>query len=209
MLSRKQGLMILYVALAVLLFLYKSSVVAWMKSESVWYVDIAVLLTGYAIAVVPAIPFGVFAPIMGAKYGMAAGFAINLSVSLLGAMTLFAIVRATFTREDRSAFAQTKGFATLNRWAERNAFLAVLVARLIPFVPAQAINVVAALTRMGWKPFLLATLIGKIPFFLLVSIVGHQWKSGLDLGTMAIAVCIYGVFLMGVYAVYRWRFATH
>ncbi|MFC5530286.1 TVP38/TMEM64 family protein [Cohnella yongneupensis] len=203
--TRRTLIFILYLALAALLFVYRSSIVNWMRSESVWYLDIAVLLTGFLIAVIPAIPFGLFAPIMGAKYGMIAGFAINLTVSLLGAMTLFSIVRASFTQEDRRAFTQKRGLSYLNRLAERNAFMAILIARLLPFIPAQATNVVAALTRMGWKPFFLATLIGKIPFFMLVSIVGDQWMSGLNLRTAALIVCIYGLFLLAVFAVYRWR----
>jgi uncharacterized membrane protein YdjX (TVP38/TMEM64 family) len=46
---------------------------------------------------------------------------------------------------------------------ERNAFFSVLIARLIPFVPAVFVNVYTAISRMRFGTFMAATFIGKIP----------------------------------------------
>jgi uncharacterized membrane protein YdjX (TVP38/TMEM64 family) len=60
---------------------------------------------------------------------------------------------------------------------ERNAFLAVVVARLLPFVPAPAVNAASAISRMSFGSFIMATLIGKIPVMIVFAIMGSQFNS--------------------------------
>jgi uncharacterized membrane protein YdjX (TVP38/TMEM64 family) len=86
---------------------------------------------------------------------------------------------------------------------ERNArFFAVLIARLIPFVPAAFVNVYTAISRMRFGTFMAATLIGKIPVMFVLAIIGDQLLS--DVGNVLWTSLIYVVFLFAVFLVYWW-----
>jgi uncharacterized membrane protein YdjX (TVP38/TMEM64 family) len=52
---------------------------------------------------------------------------------------------------------------TLDRRLAGRAFTGVLVARLLPVMPFAAANLSAALSRMRWSPFTLATFVGTVP----------------------------------------------
>jgi uncharacterized membrane protein YdjX (TVP38/TMEM64 family) len=203
-LLRKGWVFAAYVLVAVTLFVYRDSLIEWMKSETVWYLDILIWFVGLLIAFVPVIPYGIVAAIIGAKYGAIIGTCINVVISVLAAMMLFALVRASISEEGRRKTARIKGLASLTDIAERNAFFAILFARLLPIVPAQAINIFAAFTRMSWKPFLYATIIGKIPFILMVTFLGDRLINASDVkGGIIVILAVYGIFLLSVYAGFR------
>ncbi len=200
----RKGLIIgAYIIAATALFVYRDPIIAWMKADTVWYLDIVTWFAGLLIAFVPAIPYGIVAVIFGAKYGTLIGAAINVIISVLAAMMLFTLVRAVFSKEGRRKTANLKGLAVLAAYSERNAFFAVLFARLLPIIPAQAINIFAAITRMSWKPYLFATVVGKIPFVLFVTIIGDRFINTSDIKSIIVLIGVYGMFLLAVYGCYR------
>jgi len=52
---------------------------------------------------------------------------------------------------------------------EKYGFFGISFAAFFPFSPIDFVGVLAGMLRYGWKKFLLATMIGKIPRYLLVS----------------------------------------
>jgi len=159
---------------AVLVIVYRDSLVNWMRSDSLGYQDLLVGLIGLLIAVIPAIPYSIVAALFGAKYGALTGSLINLTISCLAAILLFAWIRFTFTDTERAKAANLKGIRRLTVYAEDQAFITILFARLLPFVPAQLVNIYASLTRMKWGPYVLATLLGKTPYLITVTFLGDR-----------------------------------
>ncbi len=77
-----------------------------------------------------------------------------------------------------------KATGVAGRYADRlreNGFEAVLIARLT-FLPFDLINYLAGLVRIGWKPFILASMLGSLPgtlsFALLGASVGMDFSGG-------------------------------
>jgi uncharacterized membrane protein YdjX (TVP38/TMEM64 family) len=105
----------------------------------------------------------VVAGIIGAKYGPFIGGILNVLSSTLAAGLLFVLVRLVFQEQGIRLLAKFKRVDQFTTLMERNAFFAVLLARLIPFVPAAFVNVYTAISRMRVGTFVAATLIGKIP----------------------------------------------
>ncbi|TFE19399.1 TVP38/TMEM64 family protein [Cohnella luojiensis] len=200
----KKSLIIgIYILAAVVLAVYRSPLIRWMSSETVWYVDILIFLSALLISIVPAIPYGIVAVVIGAKYGALIGACVNIAISVLGAIILFIFVRATFSEEGRFKAANMRGIVFFTTYAERNPFFAVLFARLLPIIPAQAINIFAAIMRIPWKVYLYATILGKIPFILMVSLLGAQFLNAPDFKITIITISVYGFFLFLVYGVFR------
>lgn len=178
----------------------------WMALDSIWYHDVLVAFACLIIAVVPAIPYGVIAAIIGAKYGFAAGAALNLIISVTASIVLFLLVRLFFSEEGRVKTANRKGFRMLTQYAEHNAFFTVFFARTLPIVPAQVVNVLAAVTRMPLQPFIWGTIIGKIPYLATVTLVGDQVMKNADITQLIILAAGYLLFVCLVYGIYRLYF---
>ncbi|TFE24960.1 TVP38/TMEM64 family protein [Cohnella luojiensis] len=198
----------LYILAAISHTVYRGPLILWMSSDTVWYFDILIFLSALLIAIVPAIPYGIVAVVIGAKYGAMIGACVNIAISVLGAIIMFIFVRAAFSEEGRLKTANRRGIKFFTKYAERNPFFAVLFARLLPLIPAQAINIFAAIMRIPWKLYLYATILGKIPFILLVSLLGAQFLNAPDFKVTIIIISVYGFFLLAVYGLYRnlkWR----
>jgi uncharacterized membrane protein YdjX (TVP38/TMEM64 family) len=193
----------IYILAAVVLALYRGPLIRWMETESVWYLDILIWLVGLLIALVPAIPYGLVAVVIGAKYGAIVGTGVNIAISVLAAVILFIIVRSAFSEERRRKTANMRGVAAFTIFVERNPFFAILFARLLPILPAQAVNIFAAITRIPLKLYLYATIIGKIPFILLVTLLGDQFINAPDFNGTIITLSLYGIFLLAVYLIFR------
>jgi uncharacterized membrane protein YdjX (TVP38/TMEM64 family) len=61
-----------------------------------------------------------------------------------------------------------------DRWFARWGTHAVLAARLMPFMSVDLISYAAGLTRLGLRPFLLATAVGVTPSLFLYSYLGER-----------------------------------
>lgn len=194
-----------YIVAGVLMIVYRDLLTAWLQADvDSWRHETLAIVTAFTIAVVPAVPYGIVAALFGAKYGAFAGGLVNLSVSVAAAAVLFLWVRYAFTDEQRTRAASFKGLGRLTGFMERSPFSAILLARLLPVVPAQAINAYAAVTRMDWKTFLLATAVGKIPFVLTATLLGDQWASDSRSAVgIVLIVGVYVGFLLLVWLVFR------
>jgi uncharacterized membrane protein YdjX (TVP38/TMEM64 family) len=185
----------LYGAAACLLLFNRSEIMAWLEADGTFAHDGAIWLLAFVIAVVPAVPYGFVAAIFGAKYGPVTGSLLNLAISVAAAAVLFLLVRYVLTAEQRRKAAGVKGVFRLTAFAEVNPFLAVMIARMVPFVPAQAVNIFAALTRMRMGPYLTATVLGKIPFLVTVSWLGNEMFHARQWGQIMLILGGYGLFL--------------
>jgi uncharacterized membrane protein YdjX (TVP38/TMEM64 family) len=196
-----------YMATAVMLLLKRHAIMSWIHEESSWNDNLILFVIAFIIALVPAIPYGLIAALFGAKFGALAGSFINLGLSSLAAVTLFLIVRYAFNAEQRTKATQIKGLSRLTAITESDPFLAVMVARLLPVIPAQAINAYAALTRMKMLPFAVATIVGKIPFIVATTLLGERVLVSFQWGDTLPILMIYGVFLLLVALIYKYIFS--
>jgi uncharacterized membrane protein YdjX (TVP38/TMEM64 family) len=84
-------------------------------------------------------------------------------------------------------------------WVEQHGFTPVFVLACFPFTPSAFVNIVAGISKLPKKVFLIATMMGKAVMVLLVSIAGHDlgnlfnqpWKMA------AIVVLLITVWFMG------------
>jgi uncharacterized membrane protein YdjX (TVP38/TMEM64 family) len=110
----------------------------------------------------------------GLVFGWALGALLSWSSAMAGAALCFWIARAL----GRPAVERLGGGAgaleAADRFFVRYGKRAVLLARLLPFVPFDAVSYGAGLTSTGWRPFLVATGLGQLPATLLYSWLGES-----------------------------------
>ncbi|MGN7454814.1 TVP38/TMEM64 family protein [Paenibacillus pasadenensis] len=198
---KKRLLFLGYVIGVIVIILNKDPILRWLDDDSANHL---MLLFGAAVllALIPVVPYGVVAGIIGAKYGPFLGGVFNILSSTLAAGLLFLLVRVVFQEQGMRLLAKFKRVDQFTALMERNAFFAVLLARLIPFVPAAFVNIYTAISRMRFGTFIAATLIGKIPVMFVFAVIGDQLLS--DLGNVLWTLLIYAVFLLVVFVVYWW-----
>lgn len=189
-----------YATAAALMFIYRNPVLDWMKSgetSGTAFVFAAAVL----LATVPIVPYGMIGAVIGYKYGPLLGGMMNVGSSTIAAVVMFYLIRYVFQERGRLLISRIRSLDRFTHLVERNAFLAVLMARLIPVMPAPAVNGYAAISRMGFISYFMGTVIGKVPVMFMFAFVGDRLLE--DVSTTLWVVGFYIMFLALIYAVYR------
>ena len=116
----------------------------------------------YAINTVSLIPpIGILSLSAGLAFGPVVGFAAILAGAMIGTAATFAISR----RLGRGFVERRLGgkFRALDERLERNGFATVLFFRLVPIVPYEPLNYLSGLSKIRFRDYWLASLLGLIP----------------------------------------------
>ena len=121
----------------------------------------AVYVVAYAIATALALPGSVLTIVGGAVFGFGWGVVLVTIGANVGANAAFLLARG-LGREgiERLIGPRLQG---LDRATSTHGFIGLLVLRLIPLVPFNALNFGSGLTAMRWRDYALATVIGIVP----------------------------------------------
>jgi uncharacterized membrane protein YdjX (TVP38/TMEM64 family) len=115
----------------------------------------------YALATLIFIPKAVLSVVAGATFGLSLGLLYVLAGAMIGAIAAFLISRF-LARESMGRLAG-QHLLRLDAMIAKNAFLGIVIARLIPVIPFTLINYVAGLTAIGWGTFTIASALGMLP----------------------------------------------
>ncbi|SYX87495.1 TVP38/TMEM64 family protein [Paenibacillus alvei] len=192
----------LYVLAVVLILVYHEKLLAVLRHmEPGAGALIIMFLAAVAISLFPVIPFGLVAGIIGATFGFWIGGWINVAASTVGAALMFLAVRSGISKQGRSYIERIGLLRSFNQLMERNAFTAVLIGRMIPIVPAVAINAYAAMLSIPLRTFMVATVLGKLPVMFLFAYVGEQLLQ--DWTRIPVVLLLYAVYVAGIYGIHR------
>lgn len=162
----------------------------------------AVLVGALAIDLLLPIPSSLVMVLSGALFGVPVGALLSLVGSLAGNLIGFEVCR----RYGRSAAARFVGEADLERVGRafaRGGALAVLVTRPLPIV-METMTVVAGLSTMTRKSFLLASIAGTAPIALVYAYAGAASR---DAGNLTPAIVILVAVLGAGWILARGRLA--
>lgn len=139
----------------------------------------------------PIVPFTVLGAMIGALFGATEGLLISYSGAMFGTLLFFFIARYGFKESAQNTMKRYPKVLEYQELLNRNSFIAILVARLIPILPAPVFNAACGLSKVDWKIFLIASAIGKIPNIFIVSFAGanvihNKWFS----------ISLYGSYLL-------------
>ncbi|MBM4763459.1 VTT domain-containing protein [Bacillus sp. B15-48] len=199
----KKGILflIIYGMILSFAFSYREPLMIWLNESRLSHLPIMFILA-ILFGVIPIVPFSVFAGLMGAKYGVGIGSAINLIGSVGAAATFFIMARYFFVEKFQNYISKYKGIKKFDRIISQNAFIAVLFSRLIPVVPPPVVNIYSGLSTMLFKTYIIATTMGQIPGMIIYAYLGNQLFAATH--SIFIGIFIYLAFLIVVLIVYRW-----
>ena len=120
-----------------------------------------VFVFAYATATAFALPGSLLTIAGGAVFGFGWGSLLNSLGANIGASAAFGTSRF-LGREGIEGLVGGR-LDGLNKATEQHGFMGLLILRLIPLVPFNALNFGSGLTAMRWRDYILATVVGILP----------------------------------------------
>jgi len=124
----------------------------------------------YAALTVGLIPGAALSVAAGALFGTALGSVVTVAGASIGAALAFWLARR-LSRASMEAIAG-KHLRRIDRRLADRGLLAMLVLRLVPLVPFNVLNYAAGATALGWRDYLVGTVVGIVPASVAFSAAG-------------------------------------
>ncbi|MCS7135016.1 MAG: VTT domain-containing protein [Candidatus Aenigmarchaeota archaeon] len=112
---------------------------------------------------------------------------------LVGSMVAFYISRY-FGRKIVEKIVGKDWIEEVDNWIEKNGSKAILIARIIPLIPFDLISYVSGLTKLEFKKYFFATVIGMIPRILFLLLIGGSARAILSIIGLGIDfILVFGI----------------
>jgi uncharacterized membrane protein YdjX (TVP38/TMEM64 family) len=169
-------LIVIYVGLT-----QKNTLLDLIHSKSILAAMIAILFVALLVFF-PVVPYIVIAGMIGSVFGIWLGTGISLIGIGLGMMIMFMLSRYGFQDWTQSYLKKYPKIKEYESLFEQNAFIGILLARIMPIIPSPIINIISGVSKVKWATFLSASLIGKLPTIFIFTIAGsligdQKWIS--------------------------------
>jgi uncharacterized membrane protein YdjX (TVP38/TMEM64 family) len=197
----KKTVVILFYLLAVMWgFINREFIFTFIKDSDESYLYLFFILS-VLIATIPVIPFTIFGGLVGIKYGVAIGLAINWFGSFSAAIVYYIMARFIFANYFSRKIKQYERVEKINTLMNQNLFFSILIFRLIPIIPPLVIHIYSGVSKIPPSTYLTATGIGMIPSMLILAFGGEQIFSNFP--QFILGITVYISFLLLTYFVYR------
>ncbi len=123
---------------------------------------VVVFAAAYGLCTSALVPRPLLNLAAGALFGSQAGLPAAVAGTVLGAGIAFGLGRL-LGQDALRPLLRARPLAMADRQLSDHGFRSMLALRLFPGIPFAAANYCAAISRMGWLPFLLATGLGSVP----------------------------------------------
>ncbi len=137
----------------------------------------------------------------GIIFGIIEGTLISWAAESVGVIISFGFMRFFFRDYAHNVIVRSNALQKLDDFSGKNGFQIMLIARSIPFIPSGLITALGALSGIGWRDYILATLIGKLPSAWIEVTLGHDIVSYRE-HTLRLSILIF--FSVTAYMVYLW-----
>lgn len=165
---------------------------------------VVLFAAGYGLGTAAFVPRPVLNLAAGALFGSQFGLASAVAGTVIGAGIAFGLGRI-LGQEALRPLLRGRWLTAADRQLSRHGFRSMLAVRLFPGVPFAAANYCAAVSRMGWFPFLLATALGCVPNTAAYVIAGSRAASPDSPGFLAATGFIAVTGLAGMVVAWRKR----
>ncbi|GAA4685302.1 TVP38/TMEM64 family protein [Nocardioides nanhaiensis] len=171
----------------------------WLQGLGGWVVP-AYVAVYVGVCLLPAGPVAVLTLVGGAALGPWLGVPVTLAAAVVGASGAFALARLL----GRDAVLRLVGDRArgLDELVERHGLTAVLLVRLVPFMPYAAASYAFGLSAVRWRNYVLGTAVGVLPSTAALVVVGAY---GADPGSWPFLVAAGVLAALTVWALWRAR----
>ena len=150
-------------------------------------------------AFLPFLPLVIFIMANVNAFGLWLGFLFSWSGACLGAWLVFLIIRKYGRRRALNFLTKHKQVNKLMNWVEQRGFGPLFILLCFPFTPSAIVNIVAGLSQISRKQYMLAVMSGKLVMIFIVSFIGYDIQSLLTqpFRTAIVGVVIFILWYVG------------
>lgn len=128
-------------------------------------------------SIIPALPLFVFITILFLNYGTVLGFILSWIFTIIGCLLSYFIVKKITTR---FISINNKQLKKLTKVINKISFSQLVLLIAIPFTPAFLVNIAAGLSKMEFKKFFTAIILGKISLVIFWGFIGTSFVESLQ-----------------------------
>lgn len=171
----------------------------YLRSFGAWGIAVTIILF-VVMTFTIVFPFMILSGAAGIVYGLFWGTIISWLGEITGALFMFVFARYFFRQAIERWIAKSSYLKQVDDYSAANGFEALLLARLLPLAPSGIITAVAAISRISFKDFFLATVLGKLPPVVIKVLLGHDLVfAGENMTRLIIIVVLVVVVYIGLW----------
>lgn len=147
----------------------------------------------------PFLPLVVFVFANASAFGLWYGFLLSWIGTSLGSYVVFLLIRKYGQAKILHSLTKRRRVQQLIHWVEKNGFGPLFLFICFPFTPSALVNLVAGLSNIKKKHYLLTLLAGKFVMIFTISFIGHDLKALLTqpIRTIIVIMIILLLWLIG------------
>jgi uncharacterized membrane protein YdjX (TVP38/TMEM64 family) len=147
--------------------------VAYLRSFGPWaiFISFALDVLINALGFLPSI---FLSTANGVIFGLPIGITISWLAETLGVVINFVILRYFLRSSAEKLIIKSNNLRRLDEMSSKNGLTAMAMARTLPYFPSGILTSLGAVSRMSFRDYVIANLIGKFPSTALEVVVGHD-----------------------------------
>lgn len=135
------------------------------------------LLFPFIESFLPFLPLFVFVFANASAYGLWYGFVLSWVGAFAGSYAVFLVIRKYGRNRFLGFLTKKPRVQKLIKWVNRNGFGPLFLLICFPFTPSALVNLVAGLSDMKKKYYLLTLMAGKLVMIFTISFIGYDLKA--------------------------------
>lgn len=135
------------------------------------------ILFPFLEAFLPFLPLVVFVVANASAFGLWIGFLLSWAGTVAGSYAVFLIVRRFGHHPKLQFLTGRERVQKLIKWVDMNGLSPLFVLLCFPFTPSVLVNIVAGLSHIRKKFYLIALLLGKLIMILGISVLGYDLRA--------------------------------
>lgn len=153
----------------------------WLMVWGAWAVLIS-LLINVVISVVGIIPSVALTTVNMLVFGVVPGFLLSWIGEVLGTAVYYLLYRkGTLTYKEKYRPNKTiKWLSQIQTLSPKRQFFSIIIVRSAPLIPSSLVTLICVISKVGFSSFIVASAIGKIPSWLLETLIGYGYVNLMD-----------------------------
>lgn len=146
--------------------------------------------------VISVIPGQVFQFAAGYLYSFFPALLFSIGGALLGTTISFYLAKILGHDFVHLFFGREKTQEYVKKLNSKKAYMVVFILYLIPGLPKDVVSYAAGVSEMKFKPFILLSLIGRLPGMMGSIMIGSMWHNGEYFGMIALGIVAAAAFVL-------------
>lgn len=177
------------------------NIIAFLKGYGIYAIFVSLLIDIFinALGFLPSI---FISTANGLLFGLPIGILVSWIAETIGVIISFIIMRYFLQESAEKLIVNNNFLNKINNKSDENGFKFMLVARMLPYFPSGILTAIGAVSKISFRDYVIANLIGKFPSTALEVIVGHDL---VNYGENKLRLSIIITVLLLIYFLYLWK----